>query len=149
MNLQNESLLLMTASILYFIDIYEAKTGRRRHLSEPPSEAYERGHAPEIKYPELELMDIADTYVTGTVWPKPQHETRGKELYTFDPNKFKFKATKAKNSILSAAFSRYKKNVFPDSDAKASGKHKLVKFLKVEMKEKNSKMDIDSDESCK
>ena len=146
MDAQNKELFLVTVLLLCFIGMYETKTGKRRHLSEPPTEAYDRTMR---KYGNVEDIVISDKYITGTLWPKPQSERRGKELYSFDPNKFVFNVTKAKNSVLSAAFSRYKKIVFPESDVKASEDHPLIKALNVEMKEENSALGFDSDESCK
>ena len=89
-------------------------------------------------------------YVTGSVWPKPQQQTPGKQDFQLSADKFSFVATGEKSDVLSDAMDRYVELTFPKvfrSTADRTLDLPLISSLEISVQEKYRNMTFESDES--
>ena len=100
-------------------------------------------------YESTEFVGKGRNYVSGSVWPKPQSESRGSTIFAVDPQGFKFSTVGQKSSVLAAALDRYMPVVFPDSHALVETKYEILETLQVKVMNKYEPMSLASDESCK
>ena len=103
-----------------------------------------------LKYGHLEHTHLDDDYVKGSIWPKPQHETKEDVIYCVNAQEFQFiLSDQLKESvILQQATKRYKKLVFPKSGVEQS-QDNGVESLEIKVKNDNAVLNFDMDEYCK
>ena len=95
----------------------------------------------------LNDFHIGRDYVHGSVWPKPQQESRGEEYYTLSPAEFTFKSIGKESSILADALKRYPMLTFPDHDVKSAEGYTMLKMLTVNVLNDYRPQTLTSDES--
>lgn len=100
-----------------------------------------------IYYEEAEFTDLGSEYVSGSVWPKPQSETRSKhEVFTLNPKKFVFKSHK-KHEILENAFQRYKELTFPYRNFRTNKSMEEIKALQVTIDDYKQPLSVNMNET--
>ena len=96
-----------------------------------------------------EFVGTGMNYVSGSVWPKPQSETRQNTFFALDPEKFMFSSVGQQSSVLSLAMSRYRTITFPDTKVLTETKLALIETLQIKVMNKYEPFTLSSDESCK
>ena len=96
-----------------------------------------------------EFVGTGKNYVSGSVWPKPQSETRQSTFYALDPEKFMFSSVGQQSSVLSLAVSRYRPITFPDTKVLTETSLGLIETLQIKVLDKYEPLTLSSDESCK
>ena len=96
-----------------------------------------------------EFVGTGKNYVSGSVWPKPQSETRQSTYFALDPSKFAFSSVGQQSSVLSLAMARYKILTFPDTKVLTEPKLGLIETLQIKVINKFEPFTLASDESCK
>lgn len=108
-------------------------------LSEPWEEVEE----------DAEKEEAVISYVTGSIWPKPQSYKATGKVYTLTSNNFSFDSAGETSDVLKQALMRYKVLVFPDAVEKPKdGLSQIIK-LTVKVLDKYAPLSLESDESCK
>lgn len=91
-----------------------------------------------------------DGYVTGSIWPKPQEQTPGKELFELTADKFTFVSKGEESDVLTDAMKRYHGLTFPDK-FHLTGERPLdlpvLSSLEITVKESYENMTFETDES--
>ena len=94
-----------------------------------------------------EYTDLGYEYEIGSIWPKPQSEKRSDSVfYTFNPNKFQFKAKKS-SAILRNAFSRYQEITFPNKGLHAENDLETIGSINVFVQNLNEALSLECNES--
>lgn len=92
-----------------------------------------------------------DGYVSGSIWPKPQQHTLGKQMFSLSPSTFEFSSTGEKSDVLTAALDRYHGLTFPDKIPSNRIRFRrdlsALTSLVVTVKEKYAPMTFETDES--
>ena len=96
-----------------------------------------------------EFVGTGKNYVSGSVWPKPQSETRQSTYFALDPSRFAFSSVGQQSSVLSLAMDRYKILTFPDTKVLTEPKLGLIETLQIKVINKYEPFTLASDESCK
>ena len=96
---------------------------------------------------DINNFHIGKDYVHGSVWPKPQQESRGEEFYTLNPKDFSFHAVGKKSDILTDALKRYPPLIFPDKDMKSAEGYTVLKMFTIDVLTDYEPMTLTSDES--
>jgi len=86
-------------------------------------------------------------YVSGSLWPKPQEESKGNGLLTLDSDAFTFTHTGEDSDVIQEALVRYKSLTFPDAKVSADPKFPKITSLNVHVDSKYAPMDYQMDES--
>ena len=97
---------------------------------------------------ETEFVGKGQNYVRGSVWPKPQRESRSDKYFSVDPAKFKFSVAGQQSSVLSLAMTRYMPLTFPDTKVSTEWKMEQVETLQVKVNNEYAPMELSTDESC-
>lgn len=89
-------------------------------------------------------------YVTGSIWPKPQYQSSGKQLFQLVQSMFSFVATGQTSDVLDDAMVRYISLTFPQKYA-STGKRIMdipqLSSLAIHVEESYSNMTSKTDES--
>jgi len=94
-----------------------------------------------------EFVGTGKNYVSGSVWPKPQSETRQSTYFALDPSRFAFSSVGQQSSVLSLAMDRYKILTFPDTKVLTEPKLGLIETLQIKVINKYEPFTLASDES--
>ena len=95
-----------------------------------------------------EIVGTGMNYVSGSVWPKPQSESRSNTFFALDPARFDYSSVGQQSSVLSQAMSRYKPLTFPDAKVVTETKLNLIETLQIKVLDKYEPFTLSSDESC-
>eukprot|EP00795_Rhopilema_esculentum_P012978 gene12978-3743_t len=96
---------------------------------------------------ETEFVGKGQNYVSGSVWPKPQRESRSDKYFAVDPAKFKFSVAGQQSSVLSLAMARYMPLTFPDTKVSTEWKMEQVETLQIKVSNEYAPMELSTDES--
>ena len=97
---------------------------------------------------EIGELQVED-YVEGSVWPKPQGETRNGAVYSLSSETFKFSITAQSSDVLEDAIKRYKQLTFPEDFSEIKKNLPQITQLTIQVIDKYENLTLDSDESCK
>lgn len=95
-----------------------------------------------------EVVGTGVNYVSGSVWPKPQSESRSNTFFAVNPATFQFSSVGQQTSVLSQAMARYKPVTFPDMDVLTENSLKLLATLQIKVMDPYQPLALSSDESC-
>lgn len=93
---------------------------------------------------------LAEDYVKGSIWPKPQGQTPTGVKFSLLPKSFSFSIKGKSSDVLTDAVKRYMKLTFPDSGVTTKD-DKLAEITSLEINVVNDykPITLESDESCK
>ncbi|XP_031550510.1 beta-hexosaminidase subunit beta-like [Actinia tenebrosa] len=91
---------------------------------------------------------LADDYVKGSIWPKPQGQTQTGVKFSLLPNSFSFSIKGKTSDVLTAAVKRYMNLTFPDFGVtKKDDKLAQITGLEINVVDDYKPMSLESDES--
>ena len=95
-----------------------------------------------------EFVGVGKNYVTGSVWPKPQSETKGSKMFAVNPKLFKFSSVGQQSSVLSQAIARYHPLTFPDEEVLTEMTMQIIASLEIKVLDAYEPISLETDESC-
>jgi len=93
-------------------------------------------------------LDVVN-YARGSIFPKPQYQQPTRQLFTLDPNQFKFVNLGKNSDVLTIALNRYYNLTFPDQHKKYNKNYGLITDLIITVESEYKSQSINTNETCK